>query len=100
MKEFAKFEKDLDDQLKAYDISFFKLTHERLLKRIKEAKVIQQDIVAKPFDFSKDEAFNSDYESLPYVRSKKQMKERWRKQLKYTTLSNYEKSHKKNPDQS
>ncbi len=90
IKEFDKYKNEIDDQLKAYDISFFKLTHERLLKRMAEAKEIQQAILEKPFDFSKEEIFNSDYENLPYVKSKRQMKERWRQQLKYNTLSNFD----------
>ena len=88
IKEFDKYKNEIDDQLKAYDISFFKLTHERLLKRIAEAQEIQNEILSKPFDFDEDESFNSDYENLPYVKSKRQMKERWRQQLKYNTIAN------------
>jgi len=89
IKEFSEYELEIDDQLKNYDISFFKLTHERLLKRMEEAEEIQKAIIEKPFDFDIEEAYNSDYENLPYVRTKKQLKERWRQQLKYSTLSNY-----------
>jgi carboxyl-terminal processing protease len=89
IKDFDKYKTEIDDQLKAYDISFFKIAHERLLKRIAEAQEIQAAILSKPFDFSKDETFHSDYENSTYVRSKKQMKERWRQQLKYSTLSDY-----------
>ena len=89
IKDFDKYKTEIDEQLKAYDISFFKIAHERLLKRIGESQEIQAAILSKPFDFSKEEMFNSDYENSTYVRSKKQMKERWRLQLKYSTLSDY-----------
>ena len=90
IKEFDKFKNEIDDQLKAYDVSFFNLTHERLLKRMAEANEIQQAILSKSFDFDKEEIYNSDYENSTYVKSKRQMKERWRQQLKYNTLSNYD----------
>ena len=88
IKEFDKYKNEIDDQLKSYDISFFKLTYDRLLERMEEANEIQKAILAKPFDFEKEEIFNSDYENSIYVKSKRHMKERWRQQLKYNTLSN------------
>ena len=57
IKEFKAFETEIDDQLKAYDLTFFNLTHDRLIKRIEESKVIYSEILESPFDFSKDETF-------------------------------------------
>ena len=90
IKEFEKYKTQIDDQLKALDISFFNLTHERLMQRIEEAKVIYREVLAQPFDYTVDETFNSDYESLDFVSTKKDMKERWRQRLKYTNLANYD----------
>lgn len=90
IKEFEKYKTEIDDQLKALDISFFNLTHERLMQRIEEAKVIYREVLAQPFDYTIDETFNSDYESLDFVSNKKEMKERWRQRLKYTNLANYD----------
>ncbi|WP_370104510.1 carboxy terminal-processing peptidase [Winogradskyella sp.] len=90
IKEFEAYKHQLDDQLKAYDVSFFSLTHERLLKRIEESKKIYNDILSSPFDFSIDETYSSDYESLNYVSNKREMKERWRQQLKFSTIANYD----------
>ena len=87
--EFKKFETKLDDQLKAYEISFFSLTHARLLKRIEESKIVYKQVLERPFDFTIDEDFNADYENLEYIRNKKQLKDRWRKQLKLSAISNY-----------
>ncbi len=98
IKEFSAYKDDIDDQIKAYDITFFNLTHQRLLERIEESKKIYADILEKPFDFSKNEDFSSDYENLGYVRSKKQMKERWRKQLKFSTIANYDDAITQNED--
>ncbi|MCA0132474.1 carboxy terminal-processing peptidase [Winogradskyella alexanderae] len=88
--EFEVYKDQIDDQLKAYDVTFFNLTHERLLQRIEESKELYAEILKKPFDFKKDETYTSEYESLSYVKNKKEMKERWRQQLKFSTIANYD----------
>src|SRR5690554_5066387 len=90
IEEFEAFKFQLDDQLKEYDISFFNLTYDRLVQRIEESKVIYKEVLDRPFDYSIDEEFNSDYENIGYVKNKKQMKERWRQQLKFSNLVNYD----------
>ncbi|WP_139002157.1 carboxy terminal-processing peptidase [Hyunsoonleella aestuarii] len=90
IKDFEKFKLTLDDQLKAQDITFFNVVHERMLKRIEEAKEIYAEVLLKPFDYTLDEEFDTDYENMEFAKNKKQMKERWRKQLKFSTLSNYD----------
>ncbi|RCW90308.1 carboxy terminal-processing peptidase [Winogradskyella arenosi] len=90
IKEFEAYRNQIDDQIKAYDVSFFNLTHERLLQRIAESKEIYKGLLEKPFDFSKNETYNADYKKLTYVTSKREMKERWRKQLKFSTIANYD----------
>ncbi|WP_274475209.1 carboxy terminal-processing peptidase [Mangrovimonas aestuarii] len=90
IKEFEKYKTLLDDQLKETDITFFNITHERLMERIDESKIIYKEILDQPFDFTKDETFNADYDNLSFPKSKKEMKERWRQQLKFNTISNYD----------
>ena len=90
IKEFEKYKDQIDDQLKAYDLTFFNLTHQRLLKRIEESKEVYKNVLANPFDFTESETFSTDYEKLDYASSKKEMKERWRKQLKFSTIANYD----------
>ena len=85
--EFAKFQTLLDDQIKNKDLSFFNLTYERLIKRIDESKLFYKEILDKPFDYSVVEDFNTDYEKLPYAQSALDLKEKWRKQIKLSTLS-------------
>ena len=86
--EFKKYETLIDDQIGEKDLTFFNLTYERLQKRMEEAKSMYTQILDKPFDFSKDEKFDADYDNKPYVKSKEEMMDRWRQQLKFTTLSN------------
>ena len=88
--EFKKFETQIDDQLRASDISFFNTVYQRLIQRQNDAKVYYRSILEKPFDFYEDEDYNTDYETLTYTKSKKALKERWRQQLKFNTLSGYD----------
>ena len=89
VEEFQKYENLIDDQIKSSDISFFDLTHARLIQRMNEAKSIYKEILKTPFDFSEDEVLETDYENRAFVSSKEEMKERWRKQLKFSTISNF-----------
>lgn len=89
-EDFSKFKTTIDDQLKVYDITFFNVTHERMLKRIEESKEIYREILSKPFDYSLEEEFDTDSDKSAFVKTKKEMIERWRKQLKFSTISNYD----------
>ncbi len=90
IKEFEAYKNQIDDQLKNQDLAFFNLTHQRLLKRLAESKDMYKDVLANPFDFTIDEEINTEYKNLEYVTSKKEMRERWRTQLKFSTIANYD----------
>lgn len=89
-KEFENYKTNIDDQLKAYDITFFNVVYNRMMKRIGEAKTIYKDVLSQPFDYTIDETFDTDYDKIAFVNNKKEMRERWRKQLKFSTISNYD----------
>jgi carboxyl-terminal processing protease len=81
---------DIDDQINNKDLTFFNLVYERFIKRMEEGKKLSFEIIDKPFNYSKKEILNTNYETVTYVNSKKEMKNRWRKQLKYSTIDNYD----------
>lgn len=89
IEEFNAYRDKIDDQIKEKQIDFFDLTYNRLLKRSEEARDIYKEILEKPFDFSETEDINTDFSEAEYVSSKKELKERWRKQLKFSTLITY-----------
>ena len=90
IEEFAKYRDNLDDQLKNYDISFFNVVHSKFLQRIEESKAIYKEVLDEPFDYTIKEEFSTDYENLPYVTNKKDMRNRWRQQMKFSTIANYD----------
>ncbi|NQX86686.1 MAG: carboxy terminal-processing peptidase [Flavobacteriaceae bacterium] len=89
IKEFEAYKDRIDDQLKAYDLTFFNLTHKRLLQRMEASKAIYKSVLTKPFDYTVDEVFDANYEDLSYVKNQKALKERWRRQLKFSCIANY-----------
>jgi len=89
IEEFSQYENQIDDQIKAKDLSFFDLVYERMLERMEDVKKIYPEILQHPFDYSKNDVINVDYEALEFAESKEALKDRWRMQLKFTTLSSY-----------
>lgn len=87
--EFSNYKKLIDDQIKAKSINFFKLTYSRMQKRMEETESFYKEILEKPFDFSKNESIDTDYDTLSYATSEQELKNRWRKQLKFSALSTY-----------
>ncbi|MCV9931508.1 carboxy terminal-processing peptidase [Flavobacterium sp. LS1R47] len=85
--EFAKYELQLDDQFVNKDLTFFNLTYARLMKRMEEGKKRYKLILAHPFNYKVDETFSTDYENSPYAKTSAEMVEKWRKQIKLSTLS-------------
>ncbi len=87
IEEFSKYETDLDDQFLNKELTFFDLTYNRLMKRMAENQKIYKEVLSKPFDYSVDETFNTDYEKAPYSKDKVELNTRWYKQIKLSTLS-------------
>lgn len=89
-KEFEKYKYEIDDQLKTTDITFFNVVNDRLIKRLEDSKYIYKEILSKPFNYELVENFDTNYENSKYVKNRKEMRNRWRKQLKFSTISNYD----------
>ncbi|MDA9803760.1 carboxy terminal-processing peptidase [Flavobacteriaceae bacterium] len=89
IEEFKQYETAIDDQIKIKDVTFFKLVYTRLTERIAQIEKIYPRILELPFNYSIDEELNIDYDKITYPNNTKALENRWRKQLKFTTISNY-----------
>ncbi len=85
--EFSMYKTHLDDQIKNEDLSFYKLVYSRYKQRVSEAKEYYKDILANPFDFSKNETLDLDYENAPFGKGKDGVYKIWEKQLKASALA-------------
>ncbi len=89
IEEFSAYKDQIDDEIKNKDLTFFNLTYNRLQERMKEVQDMYPQLLSQPFDFSQQEEINTDYDKIDYVNSKDELKERWRKQLKFSALGTY-----------
>ncbi|PCH66829.1 MAG: tail-specific protease [Bacteroidetes bacterium] len=86
INQLKKYEQDIDEQLNGGIYVFFDLSIELLNNRIDESQAYYKEILSKPFDFSIDEEIELSGKKLEYA-SNGTLKERWRKSLKFQTLS-------------
>ncbi|MCI4668801.1 MAG: carboxy terminal-processing peptidase [Bacteroidia bacterium] len=76
----------IDDELQNESFEFFELTSGILTHRIDMAEEYCMEILSKPFDFSLNEEYDTDVENKPYATNEKEIKDRWRKEIKYKVL--------------
>eukprot|EP01093_Parvamoeba_rugata_P019617 TRINITY_DN898_c0_g2_i1.p1 TRINITY_DN898_c0_g2~~TRINITY_DN898_c0_g2_i1.p1 ORF type:complete len:266 (-),score=73.18 TRINITY_DN898_c0_g2_i1:22-819(-) len=88
--EFEKYKYQIDDEIKNTDITFFNIVYERLMQRMGDAKDIYKEVLETPFDYSENESISIKYDEEPFAADREELKERWRKQLKYATLGTYD----------
>ena len=83
----SKYKKNIDDEITNGTFDFYKLSVEIINKRIKEKEDWSKEILAKPFNYSLDEEYETDGEKLKYATSEQELKAEWTKMLKYQTLA-------------
>lgn len=84
-----KFETRVDDEIKGAPVEFFQAAGKTFTSRMEQASAVVNELLAKPFDFTADEEVLLDADKLEYPVNEKDIKERWRKKLKYMTLERY-----------
>ena len=86
----TKYETRIDDEiLGKTSVQFVPAVVELLKKRIPETELIYKQILSQPFDFSKEEEVNLDFDKISFPSNEAERKESWRKRLKYLTLERY-----------
>lgn len=85
--QLQKFEISLDDEANAGTYAFFNLSLELMTNALDKTQTYYRDILAQPFDFTIEETVETDGEKKEWASNDKELKEYWRKMLKYETLS-------------
>src|SRR3984885_6687780 len=85
----SKYGKENDAEILGKPIIFVPAANEVYKKRLAETAVLYKEILAQPFDFSKDEDFNQNYDQVQFPKNEAERREAWRKQLKYLSLERY-----------
>ncbi|MFT5511676.1 MAG: carboxyl-terminal processing protease [Bacteroidia bacterium] len=76
----------IDDQTMAGTYVFFDNTITMLNKRVEQCQLYYREILAEPFDFTLNGSVDFG-EDLPFAANEAEMKERWRKYLKYNVMT-------------
>lgn len=84
-----KYDSRIDDEIKGATVEFFLAAGKTFNTRMEEAAAMCNEILQKPFEFNTDEEVVLDGEKLNFTASSSELKERWRKKLKYMTLERY-----------
>ena len=85
----GKYGTKIDDEILGKPIQFVPAVNVIYKKRLEETEGLYKEVLSKPFDFSKEEDYNQNYDQLKWPHSEAERKEAWRKQLKYLSLERY-----------
>ena len=86
---FKKYGTTIDDEIKGAPVKFFLEAGKVFTKRMEEISKITVEILAKPFDYTKDESLVVDIDQMKYPATLAERKDNWRKKLKYLALKRY-----------
>ena len=89
INSFEAYKYQIDDQLKNAELSFFDLTYRKLGERMDQVESFYEELLEEPFDFSKKEEIDLDFESALYASNLLELKQIWRKRFKLNALQNF-----------
>ncbi|PWN61224.1 carboxy terminal-processing peptidase [Chryseobacterium viscerum] len=98
MDEFRKYETKLDDYLNTGDLTFYKLTVDKLYQRIDEIDKMTKDIFSKPINLEEDEILTLEPKLKNASANKQQQYNEWRKYVKYNILQEIESMNRKSEE--
>jgi len=87
VEQLRKFQTQIDDEVKRGSHEFLDLSTKLMAERTKEMQSLYRELLAKPFDFTVEETFQTDFEKAAFPADKAAQREQWRKLLKYETLT-------------
>lgn len=85
----ASYGNTIDDEIKGAPVTFFLAAGKVFNQRMEESAKIANELLQKPFEFNTDERVILDGDKLEYASNSQEIRERWRKKLKYLVLERY-----------
>ncbi|HEY6901436.1 MAG TPA: S41 family peptidase, partial [Puia sp.] len=85
-----KYGNQIDNEiLGTAPVQFVPAVTEIYKKRIAETETIYKDVLSHPFEFTRDEDFDQNYDKMKFPRTDAERREAWRKRLKFLVLERY-----------
>jgi carboxyl-terminal processing protease len=85
--ELAAYRLKLDDEWKDRSLEFFLKSSNLIQKRLLETKAYYTEFLTAPFELKKNESFETDPEKTKYPKDNAELRESWRKALKFQVVS-------------
>lgn len=82
-----EYQVQLDDAVKLGSTDFFDASYALFNAALEKTQGYYREILAAPFDFSQKEVFEVDGTKRAFVKNDSELKELWRKYLKYETMN-------------
>lgn len=89
VRQMRAYENQIDDEFMSGRIQLVPVAERLMSQGIRRAEGFVREILAEPFNFNVAEDYETDPEKLMFCRTDSELKERWRKDLKYRVLSRY-----------
>ncbi len=87
VKNLEKYRKDIDNEIASDNFDLLDFATSLLNKRTNEVQGFYKDLLKAPFDFDKEETYQFDPDKIGFAKNDAELKDRWRKVLKYETLT-------------
>ncbi len=87
--QLKTFQNQIDDSIRRGRLDLPKTGRNLLNQRIDQVQKMAAELLKEKLDVTRDEVIETDPEKLQFVADLKQMRERWRKILKFQILSRY-----------
>lgn len=85
--QLSTFKLKLDNEWKDRSMEFFLKSSNLIQKRLLETKAFFTEFLTAPFDLKKNESFETDPEKSKYPKDNAELRESWRKALKFQVLT-------------
>lgn len=93
---FSAYKKDLGKRVDSVDCRFIADVYHLYQKRVEESTTMANDLLKTKFNFKKEEFIETDRKKIPWAKSQADLKERWRKSIKFIMLNMKESDPNKN----
>lgn len=87
VKELEKFKRSFDDMLVSGDLAILDASSELMNKRIGQIEKHVEQVLSKPFDYSKKEYIETDPKKRKFARTEAELFSHWDRLMKYEVLS-------------
>lgn len=87
VENMGKFKTKVDDQIQNETFELFELSNELISRRIAEKESWYKEILAKPFDYTINEEYESDGQKTEFAKNESELRRKWRQYLQYHTVA-------------